>query len=568
MYIDIVPNRNSPPAVLLRESRREGGKTVKTTIANLSACSPEAVAALRLALRGEKMVPADSIFATERSTPHGHVEAVLGMIRKLGVDTLLASRPSRERDFTLAMIVQRILHPCSKLATTRIWHSTTLAQELGVEDANANALYDAMEWLVKRQPRIEKKLAKRHLEDDAKVLYDISSSSYHGRKCNLAVFGYNRDKDKLPSIVYGLLTDISGRPVSVEVYPGNTGDSTTVQGQAEKLREDFGLERVVLVGDRGMLTQAQIDELKKYPGLGWISALSFTSIRDLVKDGAFQPSLFDKQNLAEITSEMFPGERLIVCYNPLLDGDRSRTRDELLDATEARLVKIVAEVKRRTKKLLNAADIGLKVGRIINRHKMGKHFILTIKDNHLSFKRDEESIKLEDALDGFYIIRTSENEAALSPENAVRTYKSLAQVEQAFRCVKSLDLQVRPIRHRTERHVRAHIFLCMLAYYVQWHLRKALSPLLFQDDELDENRWTRDPVAKAKTSVTARRKKSYKRTTDGWPVHSLDTLIADLGTRCKNVCRAGEGKTAIRFEQITEPTDFQRHVFDLLELKP
>lgn len=567
MYIDVIPNRNSPPAVLLRESHREGNKTVKTTIANLSACPPDAVAAFCLALRGKKLVSADSHFATERSTPHGHVEAVLGMFRKLGMESLLASRPCRDRDLSLAMIAQRILHPCSKLATTRIWHSTTLAQELGVENANANALYKAMEWLGKRQSRIEKKLAKRHLEGDAKVLYDISSSSYHGRKCNLAVFGYNRDGEKLPSIVYGLLTDVSVCPISVDVYPGNTKDCTTVSGQVEKLRGNFGLERVVLVGDRGMLTQTQIDEFKQYPGLGWISALTFTSIRELAEAGDFQPSLFDKQDLAEITSESFPGERLIVCYNPLLDGDRSRTRDELLDATETRLARIVAEVKRRTKKPLNAADIGLKVGRIINRHKMGKHFILTIEDNHLSFKRNEESIKQEDALDGFYIIRTSENKADLSPENVVRTYKSLGQVEQAFRCIKSLDLQVRPIRHRSESHVRAHIFLCTLAYYVQWHLRKALSPLLFQDDELDENRWNRDPVAKAKSSATACRKKSYKKTHDGWPVHSLDTLLANLATRSKNTCRAGEGKTAIRFEQITEPTDFQRHVFSLLGLK-
>jgi transposase len=568
MYVDVVPNRTSPPAVLLRESHREGAKMVKTTIANLSKCPPAAVAALRLALRGVELVPKQEFFSVERSLPHGHVEAVLGMMRKLGMDTLLASRRCRERDLALAMIAQRIVEPCSKLATTRLWHTTTLAQELDVEDADANALYDAMDWLVKRQPRIEKKLAKRHLKEDAEVLFDVSSSSYHGRTCLLAVYGYNRDGEKLPSIVYGLLTDGAGRPVAVEVYPGNTGDPSTVPDQVEKLRERFGLKRVVLVGDRGMLTDTQIDALRDHRGLGWISALRFTAIRDLAEAGAFQPSLFDQQNLAEITSADYPGERLVVCYNPLLAQDRRRTRDQLLAATEARLNKIAAQVARRTKKPMSADEIGVRVGKIINRHKMQKHFILTIEDNLLRFERDEQRIKREADLDGIYIVRTSESQSALSAQDTVRTYKSLAQVEQAFRCMKSIDLQVRPIRHRTVAHVRAHIFLCMLAYYVQWHMRKALSSVLFQDDQLDADRWTRDAVAKAEPSESARAKKRTKKTTDGWPVHSLSTLLADLATRCRNTCRTGEGKTTIRFEQLTEPTPFQAHVFGLLELKP
>jgi len=568
MYVDIVPNRKSPPAVLLRQSRRVGGKMVKTTIANLSKCPPAAVAALRLALRGVELVPKQEFFCVERSLPHGHVQAVLGMMRNLGMDTLLASRRCRERDLALAMIAQRIVEPCSKLATTRLWHTTTLAQELNVEDADANALYDAMDWLVKRQPRIEKKLAKRHLKEGAQVLFDVSSSSYHGHTCLLAVYGYNRDGEKLPSIVYGLLTDSAGRPIAVDVYPGNTGDPSTVPDQVEKLRDRFGLKRVVLVGDRGMLTQTQIDALREHPGLGWISALRFTAIRDLAEAGAFQPSLFDKQNLAEITSEDYPGERLVVCYNPLLAQDRKRTRDELLAATEARLQKIAAQVARRTNKPMTADEIGVKVGKVINRHKMGKHFTLTIKDNLLRFERDEKSIKREADLDGIYIIRTSENQSALSAENTVRTYKSLGQVEQAFRCIKSIDLQVRPIRHRSQAHVRAHIFLCMLAYYVQWHMRKALSSVLFQDDELDADRWTRDPVAKAEPSESARAKKRTKKTPDGWPVHSLSTLLTDLATRCTNTCRTGEGKTTIRFEQLTEPTPFQAHVLGLLGLKP
>jgi len=568
MYIDDVPNRNSPPAILLRQSRREGGKMVKTTIANLSKCPPEAIEVLRLALRGVELVPKDEVFSVERSTPHGHVQAVLGMIRRLGVDTLLASRPCRERDVVVAMIAQRLLDPASKLATTRLWHTTTLAQQLGVEDADANELYDALDWLLQRQARIEKKLARRHLEEGAVVLFDVSSSSYHGRTCPLARYGYNRDGEKLPSIVYGLLADGQGRPVAVDVYAGNTGDPATVPDQIDKLRKRFGLERAVLVGDRGMLTQTQIDALRDYPGLGWISALRFTAIRDLAEQGALQLSLFDQQNLAEITSEDYPSERLVVCYNPLLAEDRKRTREQLLAATEARLGKIAAEVGRRTKTPLLADEIGLKVGKVINRHKVGKHFILTIEDNLLRFERDQQSIEHEARLDGIYIIRTSEKKAALSAEDTVRTYKSLGQVEQAFRCIKSVDLRVRPIRHRNEAHVRAHIFLCMLAYYVEWHMRKALSPVLFQDDELDAARWTRDPVAKAEPSQSVRDKRRTKETRDGWPVHSLQTLLRDLATRCKNTCRTGAGKHSIRFEQLTEATPFQHHVFGLLGLKP
>ncbi len=568
MYIDTVPNRNSPPAVLLRESHRQGGKMVKTTIANLSKCPPEAVEAFRLALKGVELVPKQKFFSVERSLPHGHVQAVLGIMRTLGIDRLLASRSCRERDLVLAMIAQRIVQPCSKLAATRLWHTTTLAHELDVSDADANALYDALDWLLKRQGRIEKKLAKRHLEEGARVLFDVSSSSYHGHTCLLAVYGYNRDGEKLPSIVYGLMADKVGRPVAVDVYPGNTGDPSTVPDQVDKLRQRFGLKRVVLVGDRGMLTQTQLDALRDYPGLGWISALRFSAVRNLAETGAFQPSLFDAHNLAEITSEDYPGERLMVCYNPLLAEDRKRTRSELLAATETRLAKIAAEVKRRTNKPLSADAIGLKVGKAINRHKMAKHFTLTIEDSLLRFERNEESIAREAQLDGIYIIRTSEKADALSKEDTVRTYKSLGQVEQAFRCMKSIDLQVRPIRHRTQAHVRAHIFLCMLAYYVEWHMRKALSPVLFQDDELDDDRWTRDPVAKAEPSHSAREKKSAKKTDEGWPVHSLRTLLTDLATRCKNTCRAGEGKTELRFEQLTEATPFQAHVFDLLGIKP
>lgn len=566
MYVDVVPNRSSPPAVLLRESKRVGGKIVKTTIANLSSCPPQAIAAFRMALRGVLMVPKEGFFHIERSIPHGHVQAVLGIMRHLGMDRLLSSRPCRKRDLTLAMIAQRIVDPCSKLATTRLWHETTLAQELNVEDAEAEELYDALDWLLQRQSRIEKKLAKRHLREGAKVLFDVSSSSYHGRHCTLATYGYNRDGEKLPSIVYGLLTDGDGRPVAVDVYPGNTADPKTVPDQVEKLREQFGLKRVVLVGDRGMLTQTQIETLKKYPGLGWISALRFSAVRNLAEAGAFQPSLFDRYGLAEISSEAFPDERLVVCYNPFLAKDRKRKREELLTATESNLMKLASQVMRRTKTPMPADEIGIRVGKIINRHKMGKHFLLSIEENLLSFERDAKSIQREAYSDGIYIVRTSEEPSMLSAEDTVRTYKSLGQVEQAFRCIKSLDLQVRPIRHRTEPHVRAHVFLCMLAYYVQWHMRKALSSVLFQDDELDADRWTRDAVAKAQSSQTVQAKKLTKRTPDGWPVHSFETLLKNLATRCRNTCRTGEGKTRIQFDQLTEPTPFQSHVFKLLEL--
>jgi len=567
MYIDIVPNRKSRPAVLLRQVRREGGKMVKKTIANLSALPADVIEVLRMALRGTKLVPSERCYAIERSLPHGHVEAVLGVMRQCDMERLLASRPCRERDLVMAMIAQRLVDPCSKLATTRQWHATSLAGELGVEDADENELYAALDWLLARKDRIERKLAKRHLKEGARVLFDVSSSSYHGHCCPLAMRGHNRDGEKLPSIVYGLLADSEGRPVAVDVYPGNTADPKTVPDQVDKLRARFGLERAVLVGDRGMLTQARIDELKHYPQLGWISALRSPAIAELVERGEVQMSLFDQHNLAQIHSGAYPGERLIVCHNPLLEEDRARTRKELLDATEKELQQIVAQVKRRTKTPLKADEIGLKAGKVIGRFHVGKHFELDIRDGHFSFARRADRIEREQALDGIYIIRTSEAEGELSPEDTVRAYKSLGQVEQAFRCMKSLDIRIRPIHHHTVAHVKAHIFLCMLAYYVEWHLRKALAPVLFQDGELDAVRWLRDPVAKARPGQTVQEKKKTKKTQDGWPVHSYQTLLNELATRCKNTCRVGEGKNVARFTQLTEPTPFQRHVYALLGLK-
>ena len=568
MYIDVVPNRNSRPAILLRESRRQGKKTVKKTLVNMTNWPNELVDMIRLAVQGETMVPKSALFSVERSVPHGHVQAALGTIKKLGVDSLVASKRCRERDLVLAMIAQRILDPCSKLATARQWHDTTLAQELGVEHACEDDLYAAMDWLLKRQERIENKLAKRHLCEGAVVLYDLTSSSYYGRTCPLAAFGHNRDGKKLPCIVYGLLADAQGRPVSVDVYRGNTGDPSTVSDQVDKLRERFGLERVVLVGDRGMLTQTQIDTLREYPGLGWISALRSEAIRGLVESQALQLSLFDKQNLAEIHSSDYPGERLMACYNPLLAQDRKRTRQELLDETEKGLKKITAQVRRRTKKPLTADEIGLKVGKVINRYKVGKHFKLTIEDNRFEFERDQESIERESQLDGIYVLRTSETRKHLSKEDTVRTYKSLSQVEQAFRCLKGVDLRVRPIHHRTVDHVRAHVFLCALAYYVEWHMRKALAPVLFQDQELDQMRQSRDPVAKAQPSASVNKKKATGKTPDGWPVQSFQTLMKNLATRCRNRCRAGNDKAHVIFHELTEPTPLQAHIFELLGLHP
>jgi len=568
MYIDIVPNRKSPPAVLLRKTKRQGGKVVKQTIANLSECAPEVIAGLRLLLAGKSLVPAEELLTIQRSIPHGHVQAVLGVMRHLGIDTLLSSRPCRQRNLVMAMIAQHIIEPSSKLATTRMWHTTTLARELSVEDAHVNELYDALDWLQQRQSRIEAKLAKRHLSQGAVVLFDISSSSYHGRTCPLAARGYNRDGEKLPGIVYGLLADAEGRPISVDVYPGNTADPVTVPDQVEKLRERFGLERVVLVGDRGMLTQTQIQALRSYPQLGWISALRFSAIRKLVDQEAFKPSLFDAHNLAEITSDDYPGERLVVCYNPFLAQDRKRTRDELLAATEANLNKIDRQCRRRVRKPFDAQHIALMAGKVIDRHKVGKHFKIWAQDNRLYYQRKPESIEAESRLDGFYIIRTSEPGHRLDAPDVVRTYKSLAQVEQAFRCIKKIDINVRPVRHRSEQRVRAHIFVCMLAYYVVRHLRTTLAPVLFEDEELDTNRWTRDPVAPAQPSSAVKMKKQSLKSSQGWPVHSLKTLWAELATRCKNDIKMGEGKTEVHFTQLTEPSAFQCHVFELLGLKP
>jgi len=569
MYIERISNRASRPAILLREGWREGNRIRKRTIANLTNWPEETIKALRRLLKGKPMVAADEVFVIERSLPHGNVEAVLGTIKRLGLDTLIYSKHCRERDLVMAMIAERLIRPCSKLATTRLWHTTTLAEELGVADADEDDLYEAMDWVLERQAHIEKKLAARHLSEGSIVLYDVTSSYYEGRSCPLASFGYNRDGKKGRAIiVYGLLTDEAGRPVAVEVYPGNTGDPSTVPSQVEKLRSRFGLDRVVLVGDRGMITQTQIDTLKEYPGLGWISALRSQAIRNVVNGGSLQMSLFDEKNLAEIHAPEFPHERLIACHNTLLAEERRQKRERLLAATEKGLEKIAGEVARRRKTPLDKVEIGTKVGRVLHRYKMGKHVTVTIGDGAFCFSRKEDSIRRESELDGIYVIRTSEPAERISAEDAVRSYKRLEQVERAIRCMKSIDLLVRPIHHRTEDHVRAHIFLCMLAYYVEYHMRKALAPLLFDDEELDEQRGKRDPVKPAQPSVSAKKKKASRLTSDGLEIHSFQTLLAELATRCRNRCRMNSDPSAPRFYQITEPTPLQEKAFHLLGLYP
>jgi transposase len=552
---------------LLRQSYRHDGKVKHRTLGNLSHLSPRLIDLIQRSLRGEVLVSPAEAFRTTTSKPHGHVEAVLTACRQLGLENLLASKPSRQRSLILALIAQRILFPCSKLATTRYWHTSTLAEELGVGDADPKELYAAMDWLLRRQHAIEQKLAQRHLAEGAVVLYDVSSSYYEGRTCPLACYGHNRDGKKgLPIIVYGLLTDAQGRPVALDVYPGNTADPATVPDQVDKLRGRFALSRVVLVGDRGLLTQTQIDTLRDYPGLGWISALRSEAIHELIERGHLQRSLFDRKDLAEIRSPDFPGERLIACYNPLLADQRQHKRRQLLEATEVDLRRLAAEVRRRTQKPLRAAAIGLKAGKVIGRYKMAKHFRLEIADGHFTWTRDAAAIAREEQLDGIYVIRTSERAKTWAAADCVRTYKGLARVEQAFRCFKGLDLRIRPIHHRVDPRVRAHLFLCLLAYYVEWHLRRAWAPLLYADDELEADRRERDPVKPARPSESAQAKKRTHTTPGGWPAQSFGSLLAHLGTRVRNTHQLVADTSGATFQQVTEPDALQAEAVRLLHL--
>jgi transposase len=552
---------------LLRRSIRQGTTVTHETLGNLSHLPDHLIDLIKRSLKGETFVPAADAFRITRSLPHGHVEAVLKMIRTLALDDLIASEPSPRRDLVVAMIVERLVFPSSKLANTRHWHVTTLAEELDVADATEDQLYDAMDWLLQRQSAIEKKLAKRHLTDGALVLYDVTSSYYEGKTCPLARFGHDRDgKTGLPIIVYGALTDADGRPVAVQVFPGNTGDPKTVPDQIETLTKRFGLSRVVLVGDRGMLTQTQIDVLKKYPGLSWISALRSGSIRRLLADGHLVKKDLEAEHLAEITSPEFPGERLVACYNPQLAEQRRQKRQDLLAATQAELEALAASVARRSDRPETAAEIGVRAGKIINHYKMAKHFTLTIQAGSLGWARKQEAIKNEELLDGIYVIRTNEPAERLTAADGVRSYKRLALVEQAFRCLKGIDLLVRPIYHRTANRVRAHVFLCLLAYYVEWHLRRAWEPLLFEDEELDVARRRRDPVAPARASESVRQKKKTHVTPGGLPVQSFRTLMAHLGTRCRNTCLVSADPNQTPFRQVTEADALQAEALRLIAL--
>jgi len=576
MYVTEIPNRNSPPAILLRESYRENGKVRTRTIANISRLRPAQIDALRTSLSGASSAPRLSLpdsFLIERSRPHGHVAAVLGSLRKLQTPAVLDPRSSRERDLAVAMISARILDPASKLATARGLHSDTLHSSLGeslsLDSADESELYAAMDWLLARQPRIERELAKRQLQelqDGAMVLYDLTSTYFEGRHCPLAKLGHSRDdKSGTPQIVFGLLTNAAGCPVAVEVFEGNTSDPKTVAKQVDKLRLRFGLHKVILVGDRGMITSARIrEDLPASHGIEWISALRATQIQKLARDGQLQMSFFDKTDMLEIAHPDFPGERLVACFNPLLAEERSRKRPELLAATEKQLEKITTATKRARRPLRGKQNIGVRAGKILNRYKMGKHFELRIDEDGFHYKRKEANIERERSLDGIYVIRTSVNADALSGEQVVASYKSLSGVERAFRSLKTVDLNVRPIHHRLPDRVRAHILLCMLAYYVEWHMRQLLAPLLFDDHDKPQARAARaSVVAPAQRSSAALRKAAAKKTDDGFPVHSFQTLLRDMATIAKNRIQPTDDKTPA-FDMLTTPTALQQRAFDLL----
>jgi hypothetical protein len=549
---------------LLRRSYRDGATVRNETLANLSHLPAHVIDLIRRALRGETLRPVEETFAVVRSPHHGHVQAILRAMERLGFAALVASRPSRQRDLVVAMVAARVLAPRSKLATTRWWHTTTLPDVLGVETATEDELYEAMDWLLERQAVIEKKLAARHLREQGLVLYDLTSSYFEGVTCPLAAFGHNRDgkRGKL-QVNYGLLTTGVGVPVCVSVFAGNTADPKTLLPQVTKLRERFGIERVVLVGDRGMICQTQITQLSKLTGIEWITALRSEAIRTLVEQGHVQLGLFDQRNLVEITHPDYPGERLVACRNPDLATARAAKRQALLAAT-AKALDTVCRMAGRGR-LKGAAAIGVRVGKVVNKYKMAKHFVLDIQADRFTYRSDEASVAAEAALDGLYVIRTSVPAARMEAPEVVRSYKQLSTVERAFRSYKTIDLKVRPIHHRLEQRVRAHIFLCMLAYYVQWHMIEAWRPLLFCDED-QQAKQTRDPVAPAKRSPAALAKVASHRLDDGSVAHSFRTLLAELSTIVRNVCRTPSTDTeAPTFHVITEPNPQQAQALRLLE---
>lgn len=569
MYIEAVPNRSSPPAILLRESYREGGKVRKRTLANLSALPAELIEGLRVLLRGGVALGSpDEALIIERSLPHGHVAAVLGTARQCGVEGWFAAAPAALRPLLLGLVVARVIEPGSKLATRRLLHpdtaSCSLGRVLGLERVNVEPLYAALDWLAGAQSRIERRLARKHLSGATLVLYDLTSTWVTGRCCELAAHGYSRDgKRGEAQIVFGLICTAEGCPVTVEVFPGNTADPATVAAQVAKLRERYGIEQVAWVGDRGMLTQARIEQVLRPQGLDWISTLRAPQIRALAEArGPFQQSLFDERDLLELTSEAFPGERLVVCRNPLLAEERARKREALLAATETELAKLAVATTRTRRPLRGVEAIALRAGKLLGKFKMGKHFDFEITDTGFTWQRKAASIAQEAALDGLYVVRTSLDAESLSAEQTVAAYKSLALVERAFRSLKTMALQVRPIFHWNPERVRAHVFLCMLAYYVQWHLREKLKPLLFDDQDPPPR-----AVRKAERSEAAKAKDRTRQTDEGLPVHSLRTLLADLATLTYNVCATPINPEAT-FVTTTRPTPLQAKAFELLGVNP
>ena len=548
---------------LLRRSYREGGTVKNETLGNLSHLPDALVEIIRRSLQGETFVPLVQAFEISCSRAHGHVQAVATAMQRLGLASLIASKPCRERELVLAMVAARIVAPQTKLATTRWWQTTTLAEDFAVTDASEDQLYAAMDWLLERQNSIEKKLAARHLRAGGLVLYDLSSSYFEGTSCPLAKRGYNRDgKHGMLQVNYGLLTDARGCPVAVSVHEGNTSDSTTFMPEVRRLRTEFGIERMVMVGDRGMISQKAIDEMRDTDGIGWITALKSVSIRSLIEQQHLQLGLFDESNLLELSSPDYPGERLVACRNPQLAKLRAHKREELLCATEKNLEKIKARVDAA--KLAGKDDIGVRVGKIVNQYKVAKHFELAIGETTFSFQRKPDSIAAEAALDGLYIIRTSVPPTQMDGADCVRNYKSLANVERAFRSLKTIDLKVRPIHHRLADRVRAHIFLCMLAYYVEWHMREAWRELMFADTD-QQAKATRDPVAPATRSQSALAKVARHTLDDDTPVHSFSTLMAELATIVRNTCRmprAAESTPA--FELVTNPNAKQKRAIELL----
>lgn len=549
---------------LLRRSYRDGGTVKNETLGNLSHLPDDLIEIIRAALQGTTFVPLNQAFEVIRSRSQGAVEAVALTMQRLGFAALIASKPCRERDIVLAMVAARIVAPHTKLATTRWWHTTTLAEDFEVADASEDELYAAMDWLLQRQSKIENKLASKHLQPGGLVLYDLSSSYFEGSTCPLAKRGYNRDgKRGYLQVNYGLLTDPRGCPVAVSVHDGNTSDCETFLPQVQRLRQDFGIERLVIVGDRGMISQKSIEEIRQADGIDWITALKSGAIRMLIDDKHVQPDLFDERNLFEFTHPDFPGERLIACRNRELAKLRAHKRQDMLQATEKDLEKIVARVE--TGRLAGQDDIGVRVGKIINKYKMAKHFDLDIKNDAFSFQRKSDSIAAETALDGIYIIRTSVSTDRMNSADCVRNYKLLVHVERAFRSLKTIDLKIRPIHHRLADRVRAHILLCMLAYYVEWHMREAWRELMFADPDQDAKK-TRDPVAPAKRSEAAEIKATSRQLRDGTPTHSFSTLLDELGTIVRNTCRTPDaGPDAPTFDVTTISNPKQQRAFELIK---